>query len=446
MKHVFTRNLAKTYPVVREARGSYLTLADGRRVFDGASGAVVTNLGHAHPDLVAEVRAQVDRAEFVHNSLFVTDELARAAEAVARHLPPELGHVYFVNSGSEATETAIKLAHTYHRLRGEPGRWRVVARWDSYHGNTLGALAASGHRGRRQPYAPLLLDFPHFRAVNTYRLEPGETAADAARRSLDDLRAVLEAVGPETVSAVLVEPVVGATLAAMAPPPGYLTGLRAICDRAGALLVFDEVMCGSGRTGRMFAFQHEAVVPDLVTLGKGLANGVVPVAGVAAHRRIVEAVRAGGGRFVHGHTYAATPLGMAVVARVVAVMERYGMLARAEALGGRVRAGLEALAREFPWIGDVRGKGALLGMEFVADPATRQPFPPAWNVTERLNDLLIEEGAVLYPCRGVADGTAGDALLVAPPYTATDDELGGFFDSFRRAARRLEAEVLGRGG
>ncbi len=437
MRHIFTRNLLKRYPVITRAEGSYLFDEGDRAILDGCSGAVVVNLGHGHPEVMAALETQARRVTFVHTSLFVTDALAEASEALAGVLPPELGTIYFVNSGSEATETAIKLAHAYWRAAGRPEKHLVVARWDSYHGNTLGALSASGHRARRAPYAELLLPFPHFDAPNLYRRPQGTDPCAYGRERAERLAEALEAVGPERVAVVMVEPVVGSSLAAMPPPEGYLARLAEICRTYDVLLAVDEVMCGAGRTGRWFAFQHAGITPDLVCFGKGVSNGVTPVAGVAAHGRLVEAIRAVGGGFVHGHTFGGNPLGMAVVRAVVEVMVRERLVEAVVPRGQALRERLVGLAEEFSVIGDVRGAGLLLGVELVADPATRRPFAPEANVTGRLSDLLIEEGLALYPCPGIADGRAGDGFIVAPPYTATDEDFDRLADSFRRALKRL---------
>jgi adenosylmethionine-8-amino-7-oxononanoate aminotransferase len=366
------------------------------------------------------MQRQARRVMFAHSTQFISRASLKAAAALAALCPPAMARdarVYLVSGGSEAVETAIKLARQYFLERGEPRRTRIVARWQSYHGSTLGALSATGNRPRRRPYEPMLLDFPHIAPVYCYRCPFGKTFPDCRLACADELeRAVLEA-GPETVAAFIAEPVVGATLGAVPPPDGYWRRIREICDRHGILLIADEVMTGVGRTGANFGLDHWGVIPDLIVVGKGCSAGYTPLGAVIAAGFVHDAIRDGSGAFEHGFTYSANPLSAAAAAAVLDVVRRRRLVRRARALGVTLEKILRAVAARHPIVGDVRGMGLFWGLEFVRDRRSREPFDPALKVARQVGAEAKKRGLLLYPGSGGADGVRGDHVIVAPPLT-----------------------------
>lgn len=421
--HVFHRS-ARTPPVAVRGEGIYLIDADGRRYIDACGGAAVSCLGHGHPVVTEAIAEQARQLEYVHTGFFTTEAAEKLAALVAESSPGALDRVWFTSSGSEAIEAAIKLARQYHLERGQPGRVRIIARRQSYHGNTLGALAAGGSAWRRAPYSPLLVDVSLVDPCFEYRFaEAGETAEEYGRRAAGALEAEIVAVGPETVIAFVAETVVGATAGAVPPVPGYFQRVREICDGYGILLILDEVMCGSGRTGTFLACEQDGVVPDIVTLGKGLGGGYEPIGAVVCTSEIYEAIARGSGALKHGQTYNAHPIGCAAALAVQQVILDEGLLGRVFEAGDRLRQLLKQRFADHPNVGDIRGRGLLVGMEIVADRKTKAPFPPARAVHQRAKGDAFDRGLLIYPGGGTIDGRLGDHILLAPPYNVTDDEL-----------------------
>ena len=444
--HVFYRSPGRVYPVAVRASGVFIETADGRRLLDGCSGAVVVNMGHGRAEIAEAMYRQALEVAFAHTERFTHRPQERLAELLAGLLPEPLRRVYFVNSGSEAVETAIKLARQFHVEEGHPGRFCVIGRWISYHGNTLGALAAGGHTGRRRPYAPMLSGaFFHIPAPYCLRCPFGLRYPECGLRCAHALEEAVGRLGPETVAAFIAEPIVGAAGGAIVPPPGYYETVRAICDRHGLLWIADEVMTGFGRTGKMWAFEHWGAVPDMVVFGKAASGGYAPLAGVAVAERVWRRIRDGSGRFIHGFTFAGNPVSCAAGVAAVEVLVREGLVQRAQELGQRLEAALRALAARHPVVGEVRGRGMMWGLELVQDRATLEPFPAAARMNERVTAWAFDEGLLVYPGGGFVDGERGDHVMVAPPLVIQPAEIELLVERLDRALGRLAGYGRGQG-
>ena len=421
MSHVFTRAPGRRLPVVDSALGALIWDADRRRYIDAAGGAIVVGIGHGDAAVMEALRSQSGRVSYAHGTQFTSAALETYAADVSTVLPVVDARIYPVSGGSEAIETALKLARAYHLARGEGSRHRVIARRGSYHGNTRGALDVSGRESLRRPYEPWLGQTIHLPAVYEYRCElasHGSGCGAEHARLLDD---AIRRVGPETVACFVAEPVVGAALGAVTPPADYWPEVEEVCRRHGVLLVVDEVMCGFGRTGEWFGCDHWGVRPDLLAAAKGASSGYWPFGFAACSGRVFETVRAGG--FTHGFTYSHSPVGAAVAHAVLRRLRDDDLVAASRAKGFRLRAALAAELENHPCVGDVRGIGLMVGVELVSDRATKAPFPRSAAVTERALDEARTRGLLLYPSTGVADGTNGDALMFGPPFVITDEQL-----------------------
>jgi hypothetical protein len=420
---VFRRSAVADPPVAVRAEGSTIWDSTGREYLDAAGGAIVVNVGHGRRSVADAMADQAGRLAYAHGSAFTTEPLEAYAHEVARHLPVDEPAIYPVSGGSEAIETALKLARAYHLARGETERWIVFARWGSYHGNTLGALDLSGRRPLRRPYEGWLGRFRHVSAAYPYRADlPGSNALGSADALAEELDRALGAAGPGTVAAFVAEPIVGATLAAAVPPAGYWPLIAEVCHRHGVLLIADEVMTGFGRTGRWFGLDHWGVRPDILVAAKGATSGYWPFGFVAASGEIHDTVRGGPG-FVHGFTYSHSPVGAAVAREVLRILETESLV-EASALKGERLLGLltEALG-DHPAVGEIRGLGLLVGVELVADRETREPFARAAKVTEAVVRAARERGVLLYSGTGNANGVDGDMILLGPPFVVTGAEL-----------------------
>jgi adenosylmethionine-8-amino-7-oxononanoate aminotransferase len=422
--HVFHRLTSSRPPVAVAGEGIYLIDQNGRRYVDACGGAAVSCLGHSHPKILAAMAGQAARFEYVHTGFFTSDAAEDLAALIAEMSPGSLDRVWFTGSGSEAIEAALKLARQYHLERGESGRTKIIARQLSYHGNTLGALAAGGSEWRRAPYAPLLIDVSLVDPCFEYHFaDPGETSEDYGSRAAESLEQEILQLGPGTVMAFVAETVVGATAGAVPPVSGYFQRVREICDRYGVLLILDEVMCGSGRTGTFLSCEQDNVVPDIVTLGKGLGAGYQPIGAVLCTSGVYDAVASGSGALKHGQTYNAHPVGCAAALAVQKIIRDETLLGRVEEAGAGLMQRLHARFGNHPNIGDVRGRGLLVAMELVEDRETKVPFDPALAIHQRAKTDAFERGLLIYPGGGTADGRRGDHILLAPPYNVTDEEL-----------------------
>jgi adenosylmethionine-8-amino-7-oxononanoate aminotransferase len=442
MSHVLYRRFDHDYPVAVRGEGIEIIDRDGKHYIDASGGAAVSCLGHSHPRVIDAVRRQVQHLAFAHTSFFTTEP----AEALADHLiaaaPAGLDKVFYVSGGSEAVEAALKMARQYFVEIGQPERRRFIARRQSYHGNTLGALSVGGNPWRRRPYEPLLLEVEHVSPCYAYRgREPGESGRAYVQRLLQEFEDTIVRVGPETVIAFVAEPVVGATMGAVPALPGYFPGIRALCDRYGILLILDEVMCGMGRTGSLFASEQEGVDPDIVTIAKGLGAGYQPIGATLASAMICEAIRKGTGFFQHGHTYMAHPVACAAGLAVQEALVEEQLLGRVRSHGAKLENLLHARLDDHPHVGDVRGRGLFMGVELVADRASKRPFHPKLKLNALVKAAAMERGLLCYAMGGTIDGRHGDHLLLAPPYIVTDAELEAIVERLGDAIDAALAQV-----
>ncbi len=421
MSRIIHRDLRTTPPVAVAAAGMTVTDASGKTYLDASGGAAVACLGHGHPDVLAAMHAQIDRIAYAHTSFFTTEVAEELADTLAADAPQGLDHVYLVSGGSEAVEAAMKLARQYFVEIGQPERTRFIARRQSYHGNTLGALALGGNEWRRRQFAPLLIDVARVSPCYEYRDRGSDETQDAyTQRLIAELEAKILEVGPEHVIGFCAEPVVGATMGAVPATPGYFTGVRKLCDRYGILLIADEVMCGMGRTGTLYALEQEGVTADLVAIAKGLGGGYQPIGAVLASSTIVDPVRRGSGFFQHGHTYIGHAVAAAAALAVQQVIKRDHLLEAVRQRGIHFANGLMSVFAKHPHMGDIRGRGLLMGIELVSDRATREPFDPALKLHATIKKHAMARGLMVYPGGGTIDGHAGNHILLAPPYIASE--------------------------
>jgi len=434
MSYVFHRNPKHQYPTAVAGDGPYLIDANGKRYLDGSCGAAVSCLGHSDREVREAIKQQLDRLAFAHTSFFTNEPMEALAEDLIRHAPSGMARVYFVSGGSEAMEAALKLARQYFVEIGEPGRRHVIARRQSYHGNTLGALSAGGNLWRRKQFEPLLVDVTHVSPCYAYRgKQPGETDEAYGKRLVAELEAEIARLGPRNVIAFVAETVVGATLGAVPPVPGYFRAIRELCDRAGILLILDEVMCGMGRTGTLYACEQEGIAPDLVAIAKGLGAGYQPIGALLASGKVYDAIVGGSGFFQHGHTYIGHPAACAAGLAVQRALRDRNLIPQVQRLGRALEARLRARFADHPHVGDIRGRGLFWGLELVADRATKAPFDPGQRVNAKIKQRAMEEGLLCYPMGGTIDGARGDHVLVAPPFIVTEGQLDELVDKLGRA-------------
>lgn len=417
MSHVFPRHCGAQLKTAVGGEGCYLIDADGKRYFDGSGGAAVSCLGHGDPEVTRAAKAQLDALAFAHTSFFTSEPAEALADLLIAQAPGDLDRVYFVSGGSEAIEAALKLARQYHLERGEPQRRHLIARRQSYHGNTLGALAAGGNQWRRSQFEPMLIGVSHIAPCYEYAEKPeGETSWDYGQRVAQELEDEILRLGPDTVMAFIAEPVVGATLGAVPAVEGYFKRIREICDRYGVLLILDEVMCGMGRTGHLFACEAEGIVPDIVTIAKGLGAGYQPIGAMLCTGEIYDTIAQGSGFFQHGHTYVGHPVATATGLAVINAILGRNLLPRVRDMGGQLETGLRGALGQHPHVGDIRGRGLFWGVEIVEDRDTKAPFDPDLAIAGRLKAAAFEAGLICYPMRGTRDGRIGDHVLLAPPF------------------------------
>ncbi len=437
---VFRRSASPNPPVAVSAHGSTIVDAEGREYLDAAGGAIVVNVGHGRREIADVIAEQAARLAYAHGSAFTTEPLERYAAEIGPRLPVEDAAIYPVSGGSEAIETALKLARSIQIARGETRRWGVIARWSSYHGNTLGALDLSGRKPLRRPYESWLGRFDHVSAAYPYRGgEPGSRSLASTAELADELDRAIASAGPGTVAAFVAEPIVGATLGAVEPPDGYWPAIAAVCRRHGVLLIADEVMTGFGRTGAWFAMDHYGVRPDLLVAAKGATSGYWPFGFVAAAGALVDEVAAGGA-FVHGFTYSHQPGAAAVAREVLRILEAESLVEASAVKGERLRSLLRDRLGDHPAVGDIRGLGLMVGVELVHDRTTKTPFPRAAKLVEAVVRIARERGLLLYSGTGNANGVDGDIVLLGPPFVITDGELVRIADGLHQA---LDAALEG---
>lgn len=441
MSHVFPRHTKTSLPTATRGDGCYLIDAEGKRYLD-CGDAAVSCLGHSDQAVIKAVQDQVAKVAFAHNG-FMTSEPAEAlANLLIANAPGDLDRVYFVSGGSEATESAIKLARQYYLEIGQPERRHVIARKQSYHGNTLGALSASGNEWRRAQFAPLLVEMSHIAACYEYTgRQDDESGFDYGQRVANELEAEILRVGPKAVMAFMAEPVVGATLGAVPAVEGYFKRIREICDQFGVLLIFDEVMCGMGRTGHLFACDHDGVAPDILCIAKGLGAGYQPIGAMLCTDTIYAAIENGSGFFQHGHTYLGHPVATAAALAVVRALNDRGLPARVSAMGKKLQSTLDAAFSQHPHIGDIRGRGLFRGIEIVEDRETKKPFDPRLGLAGKIKKAAFAEGLICYPMSGTRDGKHGDHILLAPPFIIEEAQIEELVEKLSRALGQVLLET-----
>ncbi|MGQ9645332.1 MAG: aspartate aminotransferase family protein [Thermodesulfobacteriota bacterium] len=435
--HVFYRKLTRTYPLITHGEGIYLYDETGKRYIDGSGGALVVNIGHGQREILQRMAEQMGQVGYVHGTQFTTKSIEEYGEALGEILPKGLEKIYFLSGGSESIEAAIKLARQYFLESGQSQRWRVVARWHSYHGNTLGALSLTGRISMRKPYLPLLIDFPHFPPPYCYRCSFGLIYPECGLECAKALEQVIRMEGPETISAVILEPIVGATIGAVVPPDGYLSVIKEICSRYSILLIDDEVMTGMGRTGKWFAVEHWGISPDIMVLGKGMSGGYFPLSAMITRSEYVDRLKEKTGGFVHGHTFSHHPVACAVGLAVIEHLKKNQLVEKSSSRGEYLLQRLEEL-KDFSFVGDVRGRGLMTAIEFVKDKKTKEPFPRTAKFTERVIDSAFDNGLVLYPGTGFVDGVNGDMVMVGPPLIIQENQIDEIIEILKKTFSRME--------
>ncbi len=436
--HLFYQSRLRR-PVLERASGMYLWDVDGKRYLDGSSGAMVCNIGHSNPRVLDAMRRQMEKSTFGYRLHFETEAAERLAARSAALMPEGINRLFFVSGGSEAVESALKLARQYALAVGQGQRYRIISRYPSYHGATLGALGATGYTPMTAPFAPMMVESAKIPAPTVYLDRDDFDEAARARRYADMLEAEILRQGPETVLAFIVEPVGGASTGALVPPPGYMERIGEICRRHGVLLIYDEVMTGAGRTGRFLAAEHFGAEPDIIVLSKGYAAGYVPLGAMAARDDIVEAVLDAGG-FIHGYTYAGNPLACAAGLAVIDEILGNDLVGNAERTGARLKGELENLMDEYPFIGDVRGLGLLLAFETVSDRDTMAPLPRTLNAFNELVEIAYQEGLIIYS-RRTRGGVEGDHFMVCPPLICEASHIDEIMGKLRRSLDRFAASA-----
>lgn len=440
---VIHRDLTRTYPTLVRGEGVYLYDAAGNRYLDGSGGsAAVTAIGHGVREVAEAIADQAGRLAYAPSHAFTTDAVESCARLIIEEFAaPGFGKVWFVSGGSEATENAVKMALQYHRERGEGTRHLVIGRWQSFHGATISALGFGGNAGRRRPFTAILPPAEHIAPCHPFRCRASGSCPPCDLACADQLEYTIRQVGVDNVAAFIAEPVVGATLGAAPATPGYFQRIREICDRYGVLFIADEVMTGFGRTGRRWGLDHWDVLPDLIVCAKGISGGYAPLGAVIAKPEFVGEVRSRSGSFVIGHTSSGNPISCAASNAVLRYILDHGLIENADRIGSYLKGRLNALATRHEFVGDVRGLGLLLGIEFVADRERKSPFPTAWGVARRVAAATLERGLVSYPISGSADGVAGDHVLYAPPLTLTAEEADELVDILDASLSAVEADV-----
>lgn len=441
---VFYRNQNWRYPKIERGEGIYLYDTEGKKYIDACSGSAVVNIGHGNKEIAAYAKEQMERIAFTHLSRWTVDTIEECAEMIASWCPGDLNYAYFVSGGSEATETALKMARQYfvERDHGKSGKWKVISKWNSFHGNTIGALSMTGIPERRRIYDPMLVQFSKIPQFYHYRNQWGcKTLEETSIRAAQELEKEILRQGAHNIAAFISEPVVGAAAPGVHPEPIYFKMVREICDRYDILLIMDEVMSGCGRTGKKMASDHFDVVPDIITVAKGMSCGYTPMGAAIASEKVFNTIMVqGSGSFVHGHTYAGNPLSCGIANQVMRIVERENYIENAAIQGDYLKSKLEELYR-YPIIGDIRGKGLLLGLEFVKNQESKEPFDPSVNIKMKLTEACLEAGIVLYPGGGAADGVHGDHTIIAPPINITKDEVDELCGLLEKGIQKVCSEL-----
>jgi adenosylmethionine-8-amino-7-oxononanoate aminotransferase len=443
--HLIKPVLGNNYPVISHGKGIYLYDSEGKQYIDGSSGAITANIGHGITEIAEAMWNQSKHVSFVYRSQFTSDAAEQLAEKLADYAPGDLDAVFFVNSGSEATETALKIAIQYFQEQGIYTKNKIISRWTSYHGITMGALSMSGHPLRRQRFTELLEDFPAAQAPYCYQCPFHETYPGCGVKCAVDLESIIQSIGPDQIAAFIAEPVIGASGGAIVPPNEYFAKIRAICDKYNILLIADEVMTGMGRTGKMFAMEHWNVIPDMIALGKGMSAGYTPMAATIVSNRIMKEIENGSKVIMGGHTFSANPQSAAACLAVMNYIEKNNITQNAAESGEYLLKCLQSLQWKQSLIGDVRGLGLLCGIEFVKNPVTREPFELSNKITERLISICFANGLLIYPAVGGVTGYSGDSVLISPPLTISKEQINTLIDLLDRSITELTNQLISEG-
>ena len=443
MSKTFPRNMKNLPPAATSAQGCYIYDKSGKSYLDGSGGAAVSCLGHGDPDIISAIKSQADQLSFAHTGFFTSEPAEELTELLIKHAPGDLDRVYLVSGGSEATEAAIKLARQFHIENGEPERKNLIARKQSYHGNTLGALAAGGNEWRRKQFSPLLINVSHISPCYEYILrEETETAYEYGQRMAQELEDEILRLGPKSVMAFMAEPIVGATLGAVPAVDGYFQKIRKICDQYGVLLILDEVMCGMGRTGYLYACNADNIAPDILCIAKGLGAGYQPIGAMLCTSQIYECIENGSGLFQHGHTYLGHPVAAAAANAVIKKLINNDLVSRSTEKGKKLSNMLESKFSQHPNVGDIRGRGLFQGIEFVENRETKKPFDPDLKFATKLKMNAFEAGLICYPMSGTRDGKNGDHVLLAPPFIIEDSQMDELIEKMDSAITKTLGQCM----
>lgn len=436
--NVFYRNQNWHYPKIERGEGIYLYDEAGKKYIDGCSGSAVANIGHGNKEIAEYTKEHMERIAFTHLSRWTVDSIEACAQKVTEWMPGDLNHVYFVSGGSESTETAMKMARQYfvERDGAKTSKWKVISKWNSFHGNTMGSLSMTGITGRRKIYDPMLINSPKIPQFYHYRNPWGcETLEETSIKAAQALEEEILRHGADNIAAFITEPVVGSAVPGAHPTETYFKMVREICDRYDVLLIVDEVMAGFGRTGKKMAIDHYGIVPDIITTAKGMSCGYTPIGAAVASDKVFEAIMVDGtGHFVHGHTYAGNPLSCGIAQKVMEIVEREGYVANSAQQGEYLFSKMQELY-QYPIVGDIRGKGLMIGIELVKHPGTKEPFQVSDNVKGILTNKCLEHGLVIYPGGGSVDGVRGDHALIAPPINITKEEVDALYDALEKGIK-----------
>lgn len=443
--NVFYRNQNWHYPRITHGKGIYLYGEDGKEYIDGCSGSAVANIGHGNKEIAEFAKKHIERIAFTHLSRWTVDSIEKCAERIVSWCPEGLNHVYFVSGGSEATETAMKMARQFFVERdGKSSKWKIISKWNSYHGATLGSLSMTGTIGRRKIYDPLLTNFPKISQFYHYRNPWGaKTLEETSILAAKELEAEILHHGPDNIAAFISEPVVGSAVPGAHPERIYFDMVREICDKYDILFIMDEVMAGTGRTGKKMASEHFDAKPDILVVAKGLSSGYTPIGAAVCTTEVFETIMVKGtGNFIHGHTYAGNPLSCGIADKVMEIIERENFIDNCATQGDYLMEKLESLY-DYPIVGDIRGKGLMIGIEFVKDKEIKEPFAVSENVRGKITNNCLEEGLVPYPGGGSVDGSRGDHILLAPPINITKEEVDLLYERLEKAIEKTSEELQG---
>jgi adenosylmethionine-8-amino-7-oxononanoate aminotransferase len=437
---VLFRDLKKIYPVVDRAEGIYLYDSEGKRYIDGSGGAIVVHIGHGVKEVLDRIFEQAKKICFAHTSQFTNEAQEKLADKIVEWAPEGFAGVAFTLGGSESNEIAIRLARAYHVETGNPSKYKVIARWQSYHGTTLATLSLSGKPAWRRNWEPLLLNFPHILPVYCFRCSYGLEYDSCNIRCAYGLEETIKFEGPDTIAAFIAEPISGGALGAVVPPPEYFHIIKEICDKYNVLFISEEIMTGFGRTGKNFGIDHWGIIPDIITTAKGISSGYVPLGAAIFHEKIFSAIENGSGKFFPGITFAGTPISCIAGLANLEYIEKNNLVVQSREMGNKLREKLADL-EELPIVGDVRGKGLFIGIEFVAEKQTKMPFKQEANMAKRITKTLFDKGLIVLPGSGSVDGTLGDHILLAPPFVIDDSDI----DEITRILKEcfIEAERFG---